>query len=247
MNIVSRLSSAVRKRDWGAAALETGIVALGILMALAVDAWWEERKALQAEQLLLQRLRADFELIQHNLVVVSSDHLATREAALMLLNLPANEPVPQTQEADIAVALVFLAVRTFNPGTGVVSSLMAGEGAQLIRDKSLADMLLAWSGLVEELQEEELSMQKAASERWTPYLAGKINLGPYYAAFGEVHDDLPQTLAVPQGRLPLSVDQEFLNHVMERYKWQQLALRDLAPVQRAVEDILAHLDREIRD
>jgi hypothetical protein len=33
---------------------------------------------------------------------------------------------------------------------------------------------------------------------------------------------------------------------MERYKWQQLALRDLAPVQAAVEDILSLLEQEIR-
>lgn len=246
MSILSRLSNAIRKQHWSTAALDVAVVALGILMALAVDAWWGERNARQAEQLLLARLHADFSTVKNDLKIVANDHEQTREAALALLDLPSNQALPQTAETDRAIALVFIAVRTFNPGTAAVSSYMAGEGTQLISNKALLNKLLTWPALVEDLQEEELSMQKAASERWTPYLAEKINLGPIYAAFGEVHDDLPVRLARPNLRQELIADETFFNHVMERYKWQQLALRDLAPVTASVEAILSLLEQELR-
>jgi hypothetical protein len=246
MGIMSRLSNAIHKQHWSTAALDIAVVALGILMALAVDAWWDARNDRQAEQLLLARLHADFTTVKKDLKIVANDHELTREAALALLDLPSNQAVPQTSETDGAIALVFIAVRTFNPGTAAVSSYMAGEGTQLIRNKALLNKLLTWPALVEDLQEEELSMQKAASERWTPYLAAKANLGPIYSAFGEVHDDLPARLAQPMPRQALIADEMFFNHVMERYKWQQLALRDLVPVQAAVEDILSLLEHELR-
>jgi len=61
--------------------------------------------------------------------------------------------VPATSEADRMVALVFLASRTFNPGSGAVASFQSGVGARLVRNQLLTDKLLARSGLVEELQE----------------------------------------------------------------------------------------------
>ena len=41
------------------------------------------------------------------------------------------------------------------------------------------------------------------------------------------------------------VDQDFHNHVLDRFKWQQLALRDIEPVQAAVQDILKLIESEL--
>jgi hypothetical protein len=185
----------------------------------------------------------------------------------MLLAVGPGEVLPVTPELDRGVALVFLAVRTFNPGSGAVASFLNGSGAQLITNQQLSDALIAWPGLVEELQEEERSMMKAVSERWTPFLAARADFGPYFYALNPVTRGIAEPVQrpagiaplpidqafrervqerfVPSDRLPLRTDREFINHVLERYKWQQIALRDLAPVQVAVEDILALLDAEL--
>lgn len=59
MALPSRLSNSIRSRDWGSALLDVGIVAVGILMALAVDEWREERSKRAKEQLVLSTLRSD--------------------------------------------------------------------------------------------------------------------------------------------------------------------------------------------
>ena len=132
------------------------------------------------------------------------------------------------------------------PGTWF-SSFHSSEGARLVRNQAPADKLLAWSGLVEELQEEEANLQKGVAERWSPYIASRANIGHYITAFGDLMQGMPAHISTPPTREPLIVDEEFINHVLDRFKWQQIALRDIEPVQAAVEDILALIEIELSE
>lgn len=235
-----------RKIPWKRLAVEATAIIVSILLAFAIDAWWEERGERQAELVLFERLRADFIDIQTMLDLVEEEHRKARSACIALLGFAAGEPLPATAEVDSMVAYTFLVSRTFNPGSGSVASFLSSEGAQLVRNQPLADLLLTWSGLVEELQEEEANLQKGVAERWAPYLASRVSLGPYIAAFGDLMLGIPRNVSIPTPRRPLVVDEEFINHVLDRFKWQQLALRDIEPVQAAVEEILMLLEVELK-
>jgi len=234
-----------RKIAWKRLAIEATAIVVGILLAFAIDAWWEERRERQAEIVLLERLRTDFSEIHAALAVVEEEHRAASEASLFFMSLAVGDPLPSTPEVDRMVALVFLASRTFNPGSGAVAAFNDSDSSRRIRNQSLADKILAWPGLVEELQEEEANLQKGVAERWTPYLASRANLGPYIAVLGEQMHGMPGHVSMPTNRQPLTVDADFLNHVLDRFKWQQVALRDIEPVRVALEDILRLLEIEL--
>ena len=53
-----------RKVNWHQAIAEVALIILGILFALAVDSWWEDRSEREAEIDYLQSLRADFVYIR---------------------------------------------------------------------------------------------------------------------------------------------------------------------------------------
>ena len=55
MSIISRFGIALRDRDWGTAAIDVCIVAIGILMALTVDDWRSERDRKKREHEAFQR------------------------------------------------------------------------------------------------------------------------------------------------------------------------------------------------
>ncbi len=230
---------------WKRLAIEGPVIVISILLAFAIDAWWEERIEREAEVMLLERLRADFIEIQSALRLVEDEHREARNACIFLMNVAVGEAVPATEEVDRMVALVFLASRTFNPGSGAMASFHSSEGARLVRNKSLADKLMAWSGLVEELQEEEANLQKGVAERWSPYIASRVSIAPFVGVHGDIEKGIPAQLDKPVQREPLVVDKQFINHVLDRYKWQQLALRDIAPVNAAVVDILALIHGEL--
>jgi hypothetical protein len=137
------------------------VVVCSILLAFAIDAWWDDRGERKAEIVLLKRLQADFSDVRAMLEVTLKDHAETHYACVALLKFEIGETLPATPEVDSMVAKVFIASRTFNPGSGAVAAFLNSDRARLVRNQPLADLLLAWSGLVEELQEEEAQLQKA--------------------------------------------------------------------------------------
>ncbi len=232
---------------WKRLAIEAIVIVGSILFAFAIDAWWQERGERNAEIVLLERLRADYIEIQSALDSVEAEHREARDACIFFMKMALGDSLPITADVDRMVAVVFLASRTFNPGSGAVATFHSSEGVRLVRNQLLADKLLAWSGLVEELQEEEANLQKGVAERWTPYIASRVNVGPYVATFGDFMKGIPVRISAPTTREPLTVDDEFMNHVLNRFKWQQLALRDIEPVQVAIKDILTLLEKELND
>ena len=235
------------KIGWKRLAVEAPVIIISILLAFSIEAWWQERGDRKAEIVLLERLRADYVEIQAALRVVEDEHRQASEACLYFMGVAEGELLPETEDVDRRIALVFLASRTFNPGSGAVASFQSSEGARLVRNQLLADKLLAWSGLVEELQEEEANLQKGVAERWTPFISSRANVGPYVIALGDLMQGMPAHISAPATRKPLVVDEEFINHVLDRYKWQQIALRDIEPVMAAVEGILALIEADLGD
>jgi hypothetical protein len=227
--------------------VEVAAIVASILLAFAIDAWWEDRGDRSAKQILLKRLKADFIEIRAALSIVEADHVETRSACIALLNFPEGEPLPETPKVDHMVAVVFLTSRTFNPGSGAVAAFLNGEGANLIDNQPLADLLFSWSGLVEELQEEDSYLQNGVAERWIPFLKSRASIGPYLATYGELVAGLPKHVTEPKTRTPLVVDQLFLNNVLDRFKSQQIALRDIKPVHVAVDKILELIEGEVAE
>jgi hypothetical protein len=225
--------------------MEVAVIVASILLAFAIDAWWGDRGDQVAKQILLNRLQADFVEIRADLEVIALDHDESRAACLALLEFTEGEPLPQSPEVDRMVAMVFLTSRTFNPGSGAMAAFLSGEGARLIENQPLADLLLSWSGLVEELQEEDAYLQKGVGERWIPFLKSRTSIGPYLKTYGDLMTGLPRHVIEPTSRTPLMVDQQFINQVLDRFKSQQIALRDLQPVESAVDEILELLEQEI--
>jgi hypothetical protein len=230
---------------WKRLFAEATAIVLSILLAFAIDAWWDDRSNRRAEQLLLQRLKADFLAIRSSLRMIESEHRETSAGCIALMSIAEGSSVPSTPEYDRMVALIFLTSRTFNPGSGAVAAFLGGGGTKLVDNQPLADLLLSWPGLVEELQEEDGFLQQGLAQRWIPFLKSRVKIGPYLAVYPEIRLGIPESVAQPLRRTPLVVDAELVNHVLDRYKLQQIALRDIQPVIEAADHILRLLEREI--
>ena len=237
--------NAAQQIPWKRLSVEGFAIVVSILLAFAIDAWWEERGDRQAEIVLLERLQADFIELSVNLKVVEDDHRGTLAACVDVLEYSVGDTLPVSAIMDRQVGSIFLSGRTFNPGSGAVGSFLAGGDARKIRNQELAHRLMAWPGIFEELQEEEIAIQKGIAERWTPYLASKVNIGPYLATYSNALAGIPSQVAEPATRNTLAVDEIFLNHVLDRFRLQKLAVRDIEPVREAVEEILALIDEDL--
>ena len=109
------------KIGWKRLAVEAPVIIISILLAFSLEAWWQERGDRKAEVVLLERLRADYVEIQAALRVVEDEHRQASEACLYFMGVADGEILPETEDVDRKIALVFLASRTFNPGSGAVA------------------------------------------------------------------------------------------------------------------------------
>ena len=239
----------VRNIPWPRIVAESTAIVVSILLAFSIQAWWEDRIEREAESWLLERLHADFVEIRTTVEDVEKSHRRSYDACVDLLNIVTlGEPLPFTPDVDAMVAEVFIWARTFKPGSGAVAVFLNSEASQLIRNQPLADLLLTWSGFVEELQEEEMQLIKGVTERWTPYLAARTSIGPYMAAYGgDLFGGLPEHISTPARRAPLIVDTEFRNQILNRFTWQKLAISEIERLQGTLDKIIELLDDELVD
>ena len=144
---------------------EIVLVVIGILIALQINNWNEQRKEIVQEQKILLQLKLDFNKNLEQLDEKISMRSDIIEASIKLLGFIDN---PEFVELDsIFFHLSFLITDpTFDP---VKNNLIESGNLHLIRNDSLKLKLTNWSTDVYQLQEIELEYQKIRTEIIIPF------------------------------------------------------------------------------
>ena len=132
---------------------EIVLVMIGILLALQVNQWNEERKLLNEEQYLLKELNTEFTT---NLELIKRDfngNKRTSDAIIQVMHL-FEEPTIASQAAlDSLIVTVFLNT-SYSPTTGVVNEIISSGRLGVLRDDSLRYLISQWPSVLENQQED---------------------------------------------------------------------------------------------
>ena len=137
------------------------IVVAGILIAFALDAWWEERADRQEERAILLSLKAEFEKNAHHIFQAQRQHERALSASLQLLAMTANggeagDDGEETDPAKVPQLLVgVLGTYTVNPADGATKALLQSGKLDLIQNAKLRHQVAAWPGALDDYLEEE--------------------------------------------------------------------------------------------
>ena len=131
------------------------LVMVGILLALQVSTWNQQRIATQKEELLLEALNEEFvkNKAQFEGVVVKHEQaLASTQFAIS--QFPIN---PETINVDTYYAGMesWGQWSTFNPTQGVIRSLVNTSSFELISNPELRVLLVLWEDVLADYKEEE--------------------------------------------------------------------------------------------
>lgn len=133
--------------NWRATAREIGIVVVGILIAFALDSWWNRRTDARREAAHLLALHADF---QENLERLR-EHIAreeqTMEASRNLLRLMRAGPLPPADSVTNLLGQVFNSGQ-FEPATGAYDAIVGAGDFALIRDDTLRAALAGFAASI---------------------------------------------------------------------------------------------------
>ena len=170
---------------------ETVAIVLSILIAFALDAWWDDRRENAEQRRYLVAIAADFEANQELLRRYESMYrevdIGTRALIGMLEGPGPGAPVSVPDSLVTAAAFV----ATYDPSRAAYEDLLNGGGLASIRNEALRHDLAAWPPQLEDALENETFAATLVLEQLLPTLGQSEDLKGVF--------DLFETYWVTQG------------------------------------------------
>jgi hypothetical protein len=136
--------------------VEIGIVVVGILIAFALNSWWEGRAAGAREQAHLRALHADFTANVERLHALARSQDRVSRASGELLRVARGEGSAAPDSVDHLMGEVFSSDR-FDPVMGAYQNLVHSGGLAQIRDDRLRSALASFAATVDSRHAEQFS------------------------------------------------------------------------------------------
>lgn len=223
------------------------LVVIGILIALQINNWNEDRKADIKEKNLFANLKLDFESRLSELYEFNSAREVTTSAILELNSLiadKANRPNHAILDALVAKSLNAF---KFNEEFRMLDVLFNTGLINDIKNKSLKRQLIEWPQKVEEMLEEQRMHNKFSDENYLPLIAKYISLREVYEKFDFRKYNLPegQPVTLNKNYDALLSDPLFENHLVVLQILININYIDTKTLISSAEEIISRLDEEL--
>jgi len=212
-------------------AVEATAIVISILLAFAIDAWWEDRNEADLERRHLVALQAEFEQNGKLLRQAREEYEARYMDALRILEL-IEQGTTDIDEAEFERLVRGLLIgKTIHLESGAFDSLLDAGELSLIRNEALRNRLAAWPSYVDEWTEEEAAVFQFVQEVLIPYLSDWTRLRNISKTFPPFPDgESPPPILPGSGEvvslIPLTTSVEFENLVYRRAQGTWHAMRD---------------------
>lgn len=152
------------------------LVVIGILIALSINNWNEQRKMKLEEQDILEGLEVEFKINHKRLVYVMQTSQQSIDNGNQLMTY-FNQDISRIQEKKFDSLLYNLQnVWTFNPRKGLLNSIIASGQIKLISNVELKNQLASFEDLVNDAKEEQDAVS-LINARFNATLGDYINTG----------------------------------------------------------------------
>ena len=166
---------AAKLRWFGA---EIVVVVAGVLIALALNAWWQHRQELREERQLVGALLAEVESNRARLGRIVRFHAAVKETALSLLALSADPPRELTADSvDQLLTDVSWWGSYVSLETAALDAAVQDGQLDLLRTDSLRRLVGAWRAELAGLRSDREQERAFHEDVWMPLLRAETELG----------------------------------------------------------------------
>jgi hypothetical protein len=185
---------------------EIVLVVIGILIALSINNWNQNRINKQNEKLILKELHKEF---ISNKIQLDTVLLVNRRSFQSVKYIKSKLPIAieNVNLDSLAFHLYYMGYTyTFNPSKGVTNALMNSSTFNLISNDELRQLLIRWDDVVIDYQEEEFNAHNNYVNQIKPFEKKHF----YW-------DDYKKWLTDPRVDLSILESLEFDNYVLDRY------------------------------
>jgi len=154
---------------------EIALVMIGILLALQVNNWNEDRIRKASEQDILKNLKSELIVNKEELQVIQKKHQRDTDAGMYFLSL-FNTDVSNIPVSKLDSTLLFIeSIWTFEPNDGYMKSLIGSGKIDLIQNVELKSLLASFDGKVIDATQEMDIIVALVGDRLWPAIDGKIS------------------------------------------------------------------------
>jgi hypothetical protein len=143
VNPLRRISEALREMRWAQVVLELALLILGILIALAVDGWMDDRRDARSErqylELLMRDLDRDLEVLDE---FMAFEELQVADSILAYRALRSGSVATADREAVAAALMRLTSRRTLRLTRATYTDLLSTGNLRLIRTSALRDRIV---------------------------------------------------------------------------------------------------------
>jgi Family of unknown function (DUF6090) len=152
---------------------EIVLVVIGILIALQVSDWNENRKKANAEQVILKDLKTELENNITGLQVTIDEHEKSHQATKTIMLFVKNPDTLDTLSNEVIRGILNIMNQnwTFNPKLGVLNSTINSGKIDMIQSKDLRNMLSSISESIIDASESTQSIERNREQIYWPLIS----------------------------------------------------------------------------
>jgi len=231
-------------RPWGRWFVEIAVIVLSILLAFAIEAWWDERQEREDEREILAGLEREFTDYRDKLNRAVEKHDLMRVAMEELL-----QAAETGRWTSTVLTLDDAVTRSMWPPTtelsgGVRDALIQAGRLEIISNRALREKLALWAGIHAEVFDDEEFSRGIVFNQMMPFLISNgYDMGGVLHGFSDADasgDHLEND--EPEARRLLG-DRRFRALIQFRLGFWIHAMQEYEAGLRAVEEILSQIDQ----
>ena len=240
-----------QKIPWKRMSVEAAAIVASILLAFAIQAWWEEQQEKRDEKTYLTSLRQELIRGLDSVAEHEGVHKEVLDANVALINQIQDESRTSVESLHYMFSLLSRPTDLRLP-RAVFDDLVSSGGTQLIRSDDLRIALALYGRTLVRFQPSNDAAWATWEQRIQPYLEGRIPrlnrliLGSYGRSLRQSGEEFPFGLSRHNADFDgVLADPVFEDMIAERWlrvDARLLAIRDL---QKLMEDIVAMIDMEL--
>ena len=152
------------------------LVVIGILIALQINNWNEERKNRNREQSILKNLQSDFKANIDNVDKTYNSFLEAYEASANLLEIISSSDAIYGSEIEYLLDEIINKTMSLDINTGSINEILNTGSINLIRDTYLKKQLSNWSYFETDTQDDIVIYRDYLFDFFIPSLTNKALL-----------------------------------------------------------------------
>lgn len=224
---------------------EIVLVVIGILIALSINNWNENRKARISEQNYLIALKKEFSFNKEELKSIMDRNHLNYEAAIKILENtgPDNPRITDEEFGSLMVSALSIEVQC-DPNQGVIDEIINSGKLSIFHNDELKFLLSSWSGILYRvrLQEQELLNMRSRTIELVRNTANlRMGLADNLAIFGI------EPTKFKHGQLQLLQSVQYEGHITGFAAMSWNLNHDFYPqLMEKIEEVLVLIEKELK-